>query len=344
MNEQRVIDVSLYDKGRVLTIGSVFSIRNQSFDVRELTCNLYAITSISVFSWLHDPYVTDFRVSQFDIFDLLVIINQPLLLIKSLLILVILTQLHALTVFVALSFAPTSGQFLFFARYLRCFLSRLFPENHRHLPFALLSLPLLCAFKANLTDTLFNGNLAILNILFSLCSDVVIESLEPLEVLLSILGRLNQKGERKDVERVKTRSIIVISHIQEDTLLVRQLLVLLHAIVKFEAPILDRILQTLIIIATTFLHLSKCRFASILCGEGNTLVHYMAADSRREEGSTTQVIDMLLLLPRGPHESHFREIFIVTLLPPRSGLENLLDYFKVVTPAHIEPLKLHSGV
>jgi hypothetical protein len=62
MNKQGIIYISLYNESGILTVSAIFRIRNKSFYVRKFTANLYSITSISIFTWLYNPYVAYLRV------------------------------------------------------------------------------------------------------------------------------------------------------------------------------------------------------------------------------------------------------------------------------------------
>jgi hypothetical protein len=117
---------------------------------------------------------------------------------------------------------------------------------------------------------------------------------------------------------------------------------LFHAVIHFEAIILNRVLETLLVITITLLHGTQRLLALIFSDKRRTLIQYVSADSRLEVGPTAQIINMLLLFPRSPHESHFCEVLVVRLLPPGARLEHLLHDLEVVAPADIETLELDT--
>ena len=51
---------------------------------------------------------------------------------------------------------------------------------------------------------------------------------------------------------------------------------------------------------------------------------------------------MLLLFPSCPKEWNFIKVLIIALLPPRAGFQDLPYDGVIVTPAHIEALKLKT--
>jgi hypothetical protein len=54
---------------------------------------------------------------------------------------------------------------------------------------------------------------------------------EPAELCPRSVPSFDQEGQRKDVERVLAEFAVILSHVNEDALLVGQLLVLLHLVV-----------------------------------------------------------------------------------------------------------------
>ena len=217
-------------------------------------------------------------------------------------------------------------------------------EYQSHLPFPFLALPPLGTLEANLADPLLNSCLAVQEIFLGLRRNIVVESLESLEVRVSVLCRFDQEGQREHLKGIQPRHIVIVAHVQKHTFFVSQLFVLLHSVVELETTMVNAILEALLAVLATFLYGGKGYFAIFIGGKRGTLVQDLATDRRGKEGASTQIIYMLLFFPGSPHKGNLGEIFIVRLLPPGASLEDLLHDFKIVTPTDKETLELNSTV
>lgn len=115
-----------------------------------------------------------------------------------------------------------------------------------------------------------------------------------------------------------------------------------HAVIHLEAIILNRVLEALLVITIALLHVTQRLLALIFSDKRRTLIQYVTADGRLEVRPAAQIINMLLLFPRSPHESDLCEVLAVRLLPPGAHLEHLLHDLEVVAPADIETLELDT--
>jgi hypothetical protein len=223
-------------------------------------------------------------------------------------------------------------------------LTLLLLEYNSIVAFPFLALPPLGALEANLADPLLNSCLAVLEIFFGLRGNIVVVSLESLEVRVPVLRRLDQEGQREHLEGVHPRHIVIVAHVQKHAFFVGQLFVLLHSVVELETTMVNAIFEALLAVLATFLYGGKGYFAIFIGGKRGTLVQDLATDRRGKEGASTQIIYMLLFFPGSPHKGNLGEIFIVRLLPPGASLEDLLHDLKIVAPADKETLELHSAV
>lgn len=81
-------------------------------------------------------------------------------------------------------------------------------------------------------------NLACAVIPLGLLGNLLEIECEPLKVSVPLKAlRLDQEGKWEDIKWVLPNEVVVLSHVQENSFLIGQLLVLLHAVVDFDASV-----------------------------------------------------------------------------------------------------------
>jgi hypothetical protein len=82
---------------------------------------------------------------------------------------------------------------------------------------------------------------SIIFIPLDLIRNVLEIELKPLEILLARTPpRVDQESQGQHIEGILTYHVVVLSHIEEDALLVRELLILLYSIINFD-PLLQAV-------------------------------------------------------------------------------------------------------
>jgi hypothetical protein len=82
---------------------------------------------------------------------------------------------------------------------------------------------------------------SIIFIPLDLIRNVLEIELKPLEILLARTpARVDQESQGQHIEGILTYHVVVLSHIEEDALLVRELLILLYSIINFD-PLLQAV-------------------------------------------------------------------------------------------------------
>jgi len=211
----------------------------QAPDLVEVAADVYAVAAVRVLARLHYPDVLLIRVLLFYFFDFLIVLDGSIfllhparpLLVPGLITLRLIPIIVAVIVLRPTSFVPPLGKPLL-VKDPSLFSFLLLRLNH---VFALL-ISLLFLLLLQLLLDLFRPLLKFMSpILFippDLIRNVLEIELKPLEILIPRTPpRVDQEGQGQNVEGILTYHVVVLSHIEEDALLVRELLILLYSII-----------------------------------------------------------------------------------------------------------------
>ena len=210
MDQQRIVYVFLYDESPILSLWRVMSRLYYLFDVLQRGCNVYAISSVRIFSRLYNPNILFKSIFLLDLFHLLVLLISYVIRMS-------IFFLRVLSIFIVC--------LLLSNRSLLCDQLNLLQSSPLgpFLSFFMIyfSLPFIHSFgPLNIDD---------LDLLFQLI--IVVFKYHELFICDSIF---NKVGERENFKRIFPYIYIVVSHIYKYPLLICQLLILVYFAIHFD--------------------------------------------------------------------------------------------------------------